>query len=301
MAGEQVYRLGLIGYPLWHSLSPRIHTAALQALGLKGEYHLYPVPPLPEGEEELGYLLRRVSDGSLHGLNVTIPHKTSVLPWIQELTPIAAAVGAVNTVFVSDGGLVGDNTDIPGFQHDVSRLLPRGIQPGAALVLGAGGSARAVVYALLQMGWRVTVAARRVDQAEHLLESLPDNTTGSTRLPGGAIELNPGRMEKFIASLDQHEPALIVNTTPAGMSPDSEASPWPDGLPLPTRGFVYDLVYNPPETRLVRQARLSGLPATNGLGMLVEQAAIAFERWTGHTAPREAMADSVGIELNVKE
>lgn len=298
MAGEKDYRLGLTGFPLGHSLSPRIHQAALQALGLSGEYRLYPVPPLPAGEVELVSLLQRIKNGSLHGLNVTIPHKTSILPWIQDLTPTAAAVGAVNTVYASNGALVGDNTDIPGFQHHVSRLLPPGTEPGTALVLGAGGSARAVVYALQKMGWRATIAARRVDQAELLLESLPDSTAGTARLPGSTIELSPGAMEKFTASLDQHEWVLIVNTTPVGMSPHSEASPWPDGLPLPSRGFVYDLVYNPPETRLIRQARQSGLSAANGLGMLVEQAAIAFERWTGHPAPRAAMAGSVGIELN---
>ncbi len=141
------YSFGLIGYPLGHSLSPQIHGAALHALGISGEYGLYLIPPLPEGEDELAVLLTRVRTGEIHGLNVTIPHKQNVIPLLDELTPAAQTIGAVNTIFLREGILIGDNTDAPGFWGDVGKLVERGVESGelylSALVLGSGGGARA--------------------------------------------------------------------------------------------------------------------------------------------------------------
>ena len=277
-----MYALGLIGYPLEHSLSPRLHGAALRTLGLAGDYQLYPVPPLPQGAPGLAQLLAQVQRGQLHGLNVTIPHKQSVQPLLGTLTPAAQAIGAVNTIFCQDGQLCGDNTDAPGFLQDLQRLQlvggpDGGSAPGHALVLGAGGSARAVVYALLGAGWRVSLAARRVAQAQALLVSLGEPA-------GRAYPLEVGSLQSLAAEVN-----LLVNTTPVGMWPRVEASPWPAGAPLPPGALVYDLVYNPPETELVRTARQAGLLASSGLGMLVEQAALALERWTGRSVPRRPM------------
>lgn len=272
---EPVFALGLIGYPLAQSRSPDLHHAALRAAGLHGEYRLYPIAPLPAGQAELEAILNELRRGDLHGLNVTIPHKQDVLPYLEALTPAARAVGAANTLFMEASRLSGDNTDIPGFLSDVQRLLP-GIR-GRALVLGAGGSARAVVYALAQAGWRVTLAARRLTQAAELLRSLEGANTSQ------AIPLKSSSLTE-LANMN-----LVVNTTPVGMIPYPDASPWPEGVPLPPNAAIYDLIYKPPETKLMRQAKASGLPAFNGLGMLVEQAALAFERWTGAAADRAAM------------
>lgn len=270
-------RLGLIGWPLGHSLSPRLHAAALSAAGLQGEYRLYPVPPLPGGAIALSGLLGDLRQGRLDGLNVTIPHKQSVLPLLGELSAAARAIGAANTLYFRQGKLVGDNTDAPGFLADLARL---GFGGQNALVLGAGGSARAVCFALLGAGWQVTVTARRFEQAGSLAASL-----SAASAPLHALPLEPATLTRPFS--------LIINTTPLGMSPDVGASPWPDGVPFPTGAAVYDLVYNPAETALVRSARRAGLCAATGLGMLVEQAALSFELWTGKNVPRAALWGAV--------
>jgi len=276
------YHLGLIGYPLGHSLSPAIHQAALKALGLVGEYRLYPIEPSSQGSRELDALLEQVRTGQIQGLNVTIPHKRTVLPLLDGLSPAAAAIGAANTLYLKAGRLVGENTDAAGFWADLSRQFQgRSFGSARVAVLGAGGSARAVVYALLEQGCRVTVLARRVSQAEEL----------AAQFPAHHSHLTAGNLADFglIASAWD----LIVNTTPLGMSPHPAGSPWPQLVPFPPGTLVYDLVYNPRQTRLVQRAWEAGLPAVTGLGMLVEQAAIAFELWTGRQAPRREMLESV--------
>lgn len=287
-----VYSLGLIGYPLGHSFSPQIHSAALHALGLSGEYNLYPVPPLPDGHTELAALLKRVRAREIHGLNVTHPHKQNVLPLLDELTPAARMIGAVNTIFLRDNILIGDNTDSPGFWGDLQRLVNSGeqradsLQP-SALILGSGGGARAVVYALLTHGYHVTISARCEDQTQ--AETLRDDLlTISDQIEIICLETD-------YDSVKTDRFSLLVNCTPVGMHPLENASPWPDEIPLPQNAAVYDLVYNPRETQLVKQARVAGLPATTGLGMLVEQAALAFERWTRQQAPRDVMQTAVNL------
>ena len=177
-----IYHLGLIGYSLEHSLSPKIHTAALKACGLQGKYSLFPIAP--EDKQGLKDLLNRVRPGELHGLNVTIPHKQNVIPLLDELTPTAKAIGAVNTIYLRRDKLIGDNTDAPGFLADLKKILADSPSPilgeglavreKSAIVLGAGGSARAVVYALLIDGWQITIAARRLEQAQQLTDSFPN-------------------------------------------------------------------------------------------------------------------------------
>ncbi len=278
----QTFQLGLTGYPLGHSLSPKIHKAALDACGLKGDYSLFPVSP--DDLDGLNALLACLRRGELHGLNVTIPHKQAVIPLLDELTPTAEAIGAINTIFTQNGQLIGDNTDAPGFLVDLKRFLTTETQghgdKKSVLVLGAGGSARAIVYALVSDGWEVMVAARRLEQAEGLARRYAQNVSVLDFLHLSSFILHPS-------------PLCIINTTPLGMSPHTDASPWPAGLPLPQNAAVYDLVYNPRETKLVRMARAAGLPAVTGLGMLVEQAALAFEIWTGHVPPREALTAAI--------
>jgi shikimate dehydrogenase len=295
MAGAHppAYRLGLIGWPVGHSLSPQLHAAALRAAGLAGTYHLFPLPPGPEGSQLLDDLLAEMRRGVLHGLNVTIPHKQSVLASLDELTPLAQATGAVNTICNRSGRLVGDNTDPPGFLADLERFLTdgSGSAPGVdsptALVLGAGGSARAVAYALASSGWQVFLAARRREQAGQLASDLA-SAIGDPSPKISPLLLDPAALGEIALP-----GCLIVNCTPLGMVPQAEASPWPAGLAMPQHARVYDLVYNPPQTCLLRAARRAGLPCANGLGMLIEQAALAFERWTGVKASREAMRAAV--------
>ena len=273
-------QLGLIGYPLGHSLSPKIHGAALKACGVEGSYLLFPI--LPDDKQGLKDLLDRIRSGEICGLNVTIPHKKNVIELMDMLTPAAQSIGAVNTVYMHDRKLTGGNTDAPGFLSDLKNFLdpernnfspPMQGQvdtlPKKALVLGAGGSARAVVYALVNDGWSVTITARRIEQAREL----------AGRFDGVDI------MELNFHDIQSSPPHLIVNTTPVGMTPNVDQSPWPEALPFPD-AVVYDLVYNPRETLFVKNARANGLQAATGLGMLIEQAALAFEIWTGHNPPR---------------
>jgi len=277
-------RLGLIGYPVSHSMSPKIQNAALKACGLQGDYALFPIAP--DDKQGLKDLLTRVRNSEIRGLNVTIPHKQNVIEFLDELTPTAKTIGAVNVMYMKEDKLIGDNTDAGGFLADVNKFLAEspspsgrgaGVREKSALVLGAGGSARAVVYALATDGWKVTIAARRPEQAQEL----------ASRFEGViAVELN-------VQAFKRSNAQLIVNTTPLGMTPNIDSSPLPEGV-TPSQGtIIYDLVYNPRETKLVRDARSQGLQATTGLGMLVEQAALAFELWTGYNPPRDIMYSSV--------
>jgi shikimate dehydrogenase len=270
--------LGLIGYPLGHSLSPKIHSAALKACGLHGDYSLFPIEP--DDIQGLKDLLGQVRAGEITGLNVTIPHKQNVIEMMDELTSTAEAIGAVNTIFLKNNKLIGDNTDILGFLSDLKKFLTtEGLRHGKlnALVLGAGGSARAVVYALSSDGWNVTIASRRLEQVQELTESFNKHQLQVA-----------GFTDLQLSTFD-----LVVNTTPVGMSPNIDQSPLPDYLSLPQYVAIYDLVYNPSETKLVRDAHTQGLKATTGLGMLIEQAALAFEIWTGHNPPRNILYTSV--------
>jgi shikimate dehydrogenase len=283
-----IFQLGLIGYPLSHSLSPKIHAAALKACGLDGGYSLFPVPP--DDKQGLKDLLARVRSGEIHGLNVTIPHKQSVIEFLDELTPTAAAIGAVNTIYLQDNKLIGDNTDAAGFLSDLNYFLSETqsqieyrkskiVNRKSSMVLGAGGSARAVVYALLNDGWDITISARRIEQAEALARSF-----FASHFSLASCQLNGFPLSTF---------HLLVNTTPLGMTPNVDQSPLPENLSLPRHVAIYDLVYNPRETRLFKEARAQGLHATTGIGMLIEQAALSFELWTSHNPPRDVLYASV--------
>ncbi len=277
-------KLGLIGYPVGHSLSPKIQNAAFQASGLEGEYSLFPVAP--EDMQTLKDLLGSVRSGEMTGFNVTIPHKQNVIPFLDELTPTARAIGAVNIIYRRGDKLIGDNTDAPGFLADLNAFLttaPYGDNKTQrhrefrALVLGAGGSARSVVYALCSDGWQVKLAARRIEQARELASQYVDLDV---------LELKTNSFQ--LPTVD-----LIVNTTPIGMTPNVDHSPLPDNIDLPKHVKVLDLVYNPRETKLVRDARTQGLQATTGLGMLIEQAALGFTLWTGVVLPGEVFRNAI--------
>lgn len=279
------YQLGLIGYPLSHSYSPRLHQAALEAMVLQGKYTLHPIAPLPGGEKDLESLLSQVRTGEIQGLNVTIPHKQNVIPFLDHITPTAQAIGAVNVLYRLDGKLAGDNTDSAAFRNDLKAQLPQLHGSGQkALLLGAGGAARAVAYTLLQDGWLLTIAARRPAQAVAL----------AAALNGPAIEIIT------LADVNQKRLAvtqLVINATPVGMYPEINATPLPETIKLPPQAALYDLIYNPAQTKLMRQFEAADVPAVNGAGMLVEQAALSLERWTGIPVPRSVMQRSMAAQI----
>ena len=273
--------VGIIGWPVSHSKSPVMHNAAFEAAGIEGRYVLLPVHPERVGEAVAG--LRALG---FRGANVTVPHKQAVIPFLDALMPAARAIGAVNTILVEeDGRLLGTNTDADGFWQDLVALgVAERLGDGVAIVLGAGGSARAVAYALARHRVRVHILARRPDQAQTLVESLGPHLSAPDRLHAHAWDAL-----RHLASTA----SLIVNCTPVGMTPHEDRSPWPDDLVFLPGQMVYDLVYHPRRTRLMAQAEAAGAQAWNGLGMLVYQGARAWELWTGRSAPVEVMRAAV--------
>ncbi len=270
--------VGLIGYPVSHSFSPRMHNAAASAAGVDLVY--VPLPVAPDSIREAVYGLRGLG---MRGANVTIPHKQAVMAYLDEIDEAARLIGAVNTIIIAeDGQLFGTNTDWLGFADDLAGV---GIsaENRQSIVLGAGGSARAVVYALIQQEADIHLYARRLSQAQELA----DTFTESTRYP----HITPHLFTE-LPDLSTDQP-LIINTTPLGMTPHVDNSPWPDQLPLPTECAVYDLVYNPTETKLMRQAHAANCHAVNGLGMLLRQGAAAFKLWTGVDPSLEVMGNAV--------
>ncbi|MCH7610054.1 MAG: shikimate dehydrogenase [Chloroflexi bacterium] len=272
----------LLGAPVAHSFSPTIQNAAFKEADLDWRYQALEIAP-----GNLGATLARMREEGWPGANVTIPFKEAVSPLLDEIDPSADRTSAVNTIVNNNGHLVGHNTDLRGFMTDLKAhwQVP---SAGPSLILGAGGAARAVAFGLAGEGLDLTFIARSSGRAERLAEDVRR---------GGAADVAtlPWAREFFVNSSSQC--ILVVNATPLGMMPNIRKSPWPDDLPLPPDAFVYDLVYSPPETRLVQQAHQSGIEAVSGAGMLLEQAALSFELWTGQTAPRERMRAALGKAL----
>lgn len=255
----------VIGWPVRHSLSPRIHNAAFDATGLDWVYLALPVAPgtVPEALAGMAAL-------GIEGLSVTMPHKAAVAAALDVRTSAAVALGAVNCVYRDGDRLVGDNTDGAGFVDALrtdEAIDPAGMH---CIVFGAGGAARAVTRALSETGAaRVTVVARRAGPAAHAAA-----LAGSVGTVGAATDLG---------SAD-----LVVNATPVGMGEDT-AVPF-DADRCQPGAVVVDLVYHPAVTPLLQAAAAAGLRPVGGIGMLVHQAARAFSRWTGVDAPVDAMA-----------
>lgn len=268
-------RLGIIGYPLGHSLSPRFQQAALDALGLDVRYEAWETPP-----DALAECIASLRSPDCLGANVTVPHKETVLPLLDSVDEEAALIGAVNTIVHRNGRLVGYNTDGRGFIQALDKV---GFDPRGAgvLLLGAGGAARAVAFALARHGaLAIYIANRTVERARRLAREVNDVSLVATGLP-----LTDDSLEAVWGAYE-----LVVNTTTVGMrhTEDETASPLPRRF-LSRRLLVYDLVYNPPETTLLQEARSAGARGVGGLGMLVHQGAAAFELWTGKPAPVDVM------------
>jgi shikimate dehydrogenase len=260
---------GIIGWPVEASLSPRIHNAAFAATRLDWVYVAFPVRP-----GEVVTAVKGMRALGVRGLNVTMPHKQEVIAALDELAPEAARAGAVNTIVADGERLTGTNTDGAGFLRFLEQDAAVKADGLRVTIVGAGGSARAVALALGDAGAEVTVAARRLEQAEVIAAKAP----GAVR----AVTLDPGTVTK--------DADLIVNATPVGR--DGDELPI-DASAIEDRHIVVDLIYHPEATPLVRSAREKGAKAFNGMGMLVHQAALSFEIWTGVVAPLDAMRAAV--------
>jgi len=262
--------LYLLGYPVAHSLSPAMQNAALRAKGLSLEYRLMPVAP-----EELEKRIRDLRDLSVVGFNVTIPHKVAVMPLLDDLDESASAVGAVNTVVNNGGRLTGYNTDCLASTRVLSEAYGN-LTGSRVVIIGAGGAARAVASGLAPCAEWIAVLARDMSKAK-LLAKMVEGRGAEVR--GVSI----GEARKIVSAAD-----ILVNATPVGMHPNLDASPI-EAVALHDELLVFDLVYNPERTRLLREAEAVGARTVGGLPMLVYQGAEAFRLWTGKVAPAGLM------------
>jgi shikimate dehydrogenase len=271
--------VGVFGYPVEHSLSPAMHNAAFAALRLSYIYVPFPVQP-----EAIGPAVRSLPALGVVGVNLTIPHKESVLPFLDAITEEARDVGAVNTVHCIGGRLLGDNTDGRGF-YEPLREMGVELAGRRVVVIGAGGAARAVAFRLAREGARIALTNRTPERAQRLAQAIAAAGLGSVPVIG--ID-RPEELADAVA-----EATLLVQTTRVGMHPDRESLP-----PVPLEAFssnllVYDLVYNPVETSFLREARARGCRTLTGVKMLVYQGAAAFQRWTGIWPPTDIMEAAV--------
>ncbi len=270
---------GIFGYPVKHSLSPLMQNAAFSEKGIDAVYVPFEVPP-----ENLKEAVEGVRALGVRGLNVTVPHKERIVEHLDYLSDEAELLGAVNTVKNENGELTGYNTDAEGFLRS---LLEEGVELEGkrALMFGAGGAARAVGYALLKGGVKfLNIVNRNFSRGKEVGELL--GKLGNVLV----YPLKESTVEVLLEDVD-----LIVNTTSLGMKPDDPHLF--DYSKIPSGVTVVDIIYNPPETPLLKAAREKGCKTVNGLGMLVHQGAVAFEIWTGEKAPVETMREVLKREL----
>jgi shikimate dehydrogenase len=264
---------GIIGDPIEHSMSPVMHNAAFEALGLD-----YAYLPFRVRREELPKAITGIRALNLVGLNVTLPHKVDVIPLLDRLDRMVERVKAVNTIVNENGVLAGYNTDAPGF---LQALLANGIKPESKkiVILGAGGAAKGISFILAEAGASLVILNRTISKAEELASQIEQFCHKKLE----AMALNEENLGKALAGAD-----VLVNTTSVGMVPDVDRTPVPAGL-LKSDMTVFDIVYNPLETRLLREAKAVGARTIDGLDMLVWQGVLAFYRFTGREAPFEIM------------
>ncbi len=266
----------LIGYPLGHSVSPAMQNAAFGALGLDWKYELEEVAP-----DKLEEAIERLKkDPNVAGFNVTVPYKEKIIPLLDVLSHHAKQIGAVNTVVKEKGSekLKGYNTDGPGFIESLKENANFNVKGKKAVVLGAGGASRAVCMMLKLNGAEKITISDIVEEKAMELAKLVNAATA---------KVNSKELQDTINEAD-----ILVNTSPIGMRPKTDQSPLPENIKLHKNLVVYDLVYNPSETKLLKQAKAAGAKAISGLGMLVHQGALAFKIWTGKDPDIKVMFDA---------
>ncbi|MDP3981580.1 MAG: shikimate dehydrogenase [Chlamydiota bacterium] len=275
---------GIIGFPVGHTASPPMQMAAFRAIGELGSVYM----PFETSPNRLKEVVRSFRVLGIQGFNVTIPHKEKVCRFLDVIQPEAAMIGAVNTVKNIDGRLHGYNTDAGGFIQSLKEDLHFAARNKNCLVIGAGGAGRAVSFALAKAGVGAIYItdlddARAAALAKNIRTWFPKKNVDSIK-KGGSVNFDPFVQPKGAAKRKGHDEIdLIVNATPIGMK---STDPFPVNPSILHRGLsVYDVIYTPSPTKLVKKARSMGIPAVNGLGMLLYQGAIAFSIWTGRPAP----------------
>ncbi len=286
--------VGVIGYPIAHSLSPRMHNAAIQTWGINWCYLPFQVTP-----ESLEKAIEGMRGFGIRGLNVTVPHKQAVMRFLDWVSPEASAIGAVNTILNEEGRLSGYNTDVEGIL--AALRFGAGLEnlPEKVVVVGAGGAARGIVYALTTVTdvKHIMILNRTIPKAERLAAEMEKMAKEKIKIEGKGLneetvrdelrEAGPGGGETT------HGAGLVINATPVGMYPDVDCSPIQDPSAFHPRLVVYDSIYNPKETKLMRLVRSRGAKSFNGLDMLVYQGAKSLEIWTGRKSPVEVMREAV--------
>lgn len=278
-------RVGLIGDPVAHSFSPRFQQPAFDALSIPAHYELWHTPAT-----ELIARVRSLCDEQCLGANVTIPYKEAVLPLLDMVDPLATRLGAVNTIVHRQGYLQGYNTDAPGLllalhEHGLGMLQDDGhvvLRGYTAILLGAGGAARGAAFALVDAGIsRLIIVNRHLERAQQLAAELQQSYNGPIFSLSDSSFLIP------------HRSSIIINATSLGMHEDSSPLPVEVLVRFDPDTFVYDMIYNPIQTRLLTQAHALNLRTANGLSMLLHQGALSFTLWTGQPAPLEVMRSAL--------
>ncbi len=270
--------LGVFGHPISHSLSPVMQNAAIRAMNIDYVYVPFHVMP-----EDLAKAVEGIKALQLAGVNVTIPHKERIIEYLDEVSDYSREIGSVNTVINLNGVLRGDTTDGPGFIRSAETAWGD-LNGCRTVILGAGGSAKAIAFALARIGCKIVVANRTYRRAVELVESL------KATFANGDFESIELKKELLASRLENAD--LLVNTTSVGMFPDVYGIPLSPDL-LHSKLMVYDLVYNPMKTRLVDEAQRRGARAMTGLGMLVHQGALSLRMWTGLEPPIDVMERAV--------
>ena len=277
------FKIGIIGFPIRHSISPVFQQAALDHYGIDARYEPWEVDP-----NDLGAFMQSMRAPDAIGNNVTVPHKEAVMEHLDEVEDWARQAWAVNTVVNQNGRLVGHNTDGVGFLRGLTENSPFTPTGARVVIFGAGGSAKAVALALAGEGVAsITIVNRTLERAERLAKLI------ASAGPGGLdLDVVPLDDEDRIARVTA-ESSLLVNSTSMGMlhGPDESGSPI-QARHIPQGAVAYDLVYNPSETPFLREAENAGAIAIGGLSMLVHQGARAFELWTGKAAPVQVMMNA---------
>lgn len=269
--------LGIFGYPVEHSLSPIIQNAALEKAGLDYAYIAMPI-----AADDLETAVNGLKAMNFRGVNVTIPHKQNIMQYLDEINEDAKIIGAVNTVVNDNGHLTGYNTDVIGF---IDALKNKGfvINGKEAVMLGAGGAARAVVWGLIKEKIsKLSIGVRNTAKVQPLVDYFKDYIK---------IELFDWNDKGFKSALKNAD--LLINTTPLGMTPKVDAMPPVDFELISPNTFVYDIIYTPAETLFLKTAREHGCQTLNGEGMLVGQGAASFKLWTGADADIELMTEKL--------
>lgn len=277
---------GLIGHPVGHSLSPAMHNDAFQRLGIDAHYQAFDIDPA-----QFGTAIQGLKALGIKGFNVTIPYKVDIMEHLDEIDPLAQAIGAVNTVCNVEGRYVGYNTDGEGYVKSLLQVVnEKELSAKNVLIIGAGGAAKAIFYTLasqIEQPNVIYLANRTVQKAEALIGACP-------------IEVKAEAVSLLHAKELLQEVDIVINTTSVGMHPNIDEEPL-DLQRVQEGAVVSDIIYNPLETKWLKNAGQAGAVAHNGVGMFIMQGALAFEKWTGRAPDTKAMEEIVLKHLNHKK